>query len=344
MKAPSLGRLLFAALLVPLACSSDDKPPALGEGGSAGSDMSPPRSGRPSAEQGGESAGGASEGAEPGGAPSGGAVDRPIVGEIGGEGIQQGQGGAPPNPTPLCAPDAAWETTPLEGVATEADERLLAMTPDERTLVFARDQQLFVLDDGQSSALTLPAGYSPDLGVALTSDGLSLVIVQEEGLSFAEVSRPTRTGSFDGAPSAERFRALNEARVTSGGRFSSPVLSADGEALYVTVRMGNTVANVWRATGEGFRERDLQDPATLGTEEGEAKRVVGVAADDRTLFVFDEALGYVTAMWRPTPAAEFSEGLAFEDFQTAIPSAACGRIYGTVEVAGSLDIVVATPK
>jgi hypothetical protein len=345
MKALNRARLLLAALIVPpFACSSDDKLPALGSGGSGGSDTSPPQGGRPTGSPGGDGAVGGAGEQGLGGAALGGASDGPVIGEVGGEGIYPGQAGAPPNPATLCAQDAAWETTPLEGVNTEADERLLALTPDERTLVFARDQQLFVWDDGEASPFTLPAGYSPELGVSLEADGLSLVIVQEEGLSFATVSRLTRSGSFELTPNEAPFKALNEARVTSGGQFSSPVLSAGGESLYFTVRMGTTVANVWRARGVAFAERKLQDPSVFGTEDGQAKLVVGVAADERTLFVFDEALEHVTGMWSPTPAAELTSRVPFEGFHTATPNAACDRIYATTEVSGSLDIVVAAPK
>lgn len=330
--------VLLAALVAPLSCSSDDKPPGLGAGAASGDGGTSSRSGSATGAQSGE---GPSVSA---GAPSGGAGDGPVSGELGGEGFYAGEGGAPPNPATICHRDAAWTTTPLAGVNTPAAERLLAMTPDEHTLVFSRDDALFVLDDGTETALALPAGYTHALGVSLTPDGLGLILVAEDGSRFAEVSRARRGVAFAGAPSTARFAVLNNGQVTSGDHFSSPALSADGASFYYTARKGPSVAYVYRAYGAGLSEVDMQDPVTLGTEDGLAKLVVSVSADERTLFVFDEALGHVTGLWSASPAAEFGAAVPFEGFETVVTSLACDRIYGTVEVDGSLDIVTGAPK
>lgn len=331
---------LLVALAAPLACGSEDKPPGLGEGASSGSSGTSSRSGSSSSSRGGESPVGEGGGSQ----ALGGASDGPPIGEVGGEGIYVGEGGAPPNPATICSRDAEWVTTPLEGVNTAADERLLAMTPDERTLVFSRDDALFVLDEGQATAVTLPPGYTHTAGVSLTADGLSLIVVAEDGSRFAEVSRSSRAMTFADAPSTTRFTLLNNGQVTSGDVFSSPALSVDGSSFYYTARKGPSVAYVYRAYGAQLADVEMQDPVTLGTEDGDAKLVVSVSADERTLFVLDEAVGYVTGLWSATPAAEFSGAVPFEGFATVVTSLACDRIYGTIEIEGSLDIVTGTPK
>lgn len=337
------GRLwpTVAALVAFAACSSDDKPPPLGGGASGGTSGSgtTPRSGSSGSEEGGNDPIG-SGGAD---MPSGGAGDGPPIGEVGGQGLYDG-GGAPANPATSCAPDAEWSPTPVDGVNTAADERLLAMTPDEATLVFSRDDELFVADDGKVSAVTLPSGYTHTLGVSLSPDGLSLVLTAEGGLGFAQVSRTERGVTFAGEPSTARFAYLNDARVTSGDLLSSPALSADGKTLYYTARKGASVAYVWRARGAQLSETKQQDPVLLGTDDGKAKLVVSVSADERTLFVLDEALGYVTGLWSVTPAAEFSGPVPFEGFETVFVNAACDRIYGTTRIGDSLDIVAGAAK
>ncbi|MDF3066334.1 MAG: hypothetical protein K0R38_1935 [Polyangiaceae bacterium] len=337
MRAHTTFAWLLAALAVPLACSSEDKPPGLGEGAASGTSS---RSGSFSADPGGQSS------VEPGvgGQPSGGASDGPAVGEVGGEGIYVGDGGAPANPASVCSRDAEWTTTPLEGVDTAADERLLAMTPDELTLVFSRDDALFVRDEAQATPVTVPLGYTHALGVALTADGLSLIVVAEDGSRFAEVSRKARGTAFSASASTARFTVLNNGQITSGDAFSSPALSADGQSFYYTARKGPSVAYVYRAYGAKLSETERQDPVTLGTEDGQAKLVVSVSSDERTLFVLDEALGYVTGLWSETPAAEFSGAVPFEGFETVFTSEDCARMYGTTEVDGSLGIVSGTPK
>ncbi|RYZ05072.1 MAG: hypothetical protein EOO73_20915 [Myxococcales bacterium] len=326
---------MVTALAMPLSCSSEEQPPGLAEAGTSGSAS---RSGSPSAEAGGEGAVGA------GGRATGGAADGPPIGEVGGDGFYVGEGGAPENPATACRRDAEWVTTGVEAINTAADERLLAMTPDERTLVYSQDDALFVRDDDEVTAVALPPGYTHALGVSVTADGLALIIVAEDGSRFAEVSRASRGSPFSEAASTARFTLLNNGQVTSGDFFSSPALSVSGESFYYTARKGPSVAYVYRAHGEQLSQQEMQDPVTLGTEDGQAKLVVSVSSDERTLFVLDEALGYVTGLWSATPAAELTEAIPLPELQTAVTNLACDRIYGTTEIDGSLDVVVGTRK
>jgi hypothetical protein len=330
---------LLATIAVGVGCSSDDKPAPIASGASSGSGGAQNRGGSDGdAAAGGDSSGGAD-------GPTGGASDLPPIGDIGGEGVLHGDGGAPPNPAPRCSRDVTWSWQPLTGLDTAEDERLLAMTHDGATLVFARDAQLFVRDDGEESSVPLPAGYTHTSGVAVTPDGLSLVIVADGGLGFAQVSRSSRGASFGAEPSTAPFAYINDARVTSGDILSWPTLSADGESLYYTARKGPSVANVWRARGaQLFMDARRQDPVTLGTEDGKAKLVVSVSADERTLFVFDEALGHVTGLWSATPAAEFTGAVQFEGLESVFSNLACDELYGSRRDGGSLDVVAGLPK
>lgn len=328
---------VLAASTAPVACSSDDKPAAISSGSSGGSGGALNRGGS-SAQPGGESSAG-------GDGALGGAPDLPPIGDVGGEGIFPSEGGAPANPVPLCAPEAAWRWQPLAGLDTAADERLWAMTHDGGTLIFSRGEALFVRDGSDEAMVTLPEGYTYGSGVALTPDGLSLVVVADGGLGFAEISRSARKGAFTAEPSTERFAAINAARVTSGDTLSWPTLSADGASLYYTARKGPTVAYVWRVRGaQSFVDAKRQDPVTLGTEDGKAKLVISVSADERTLFVFDEALGHVTGLWSATPAAEFADAVQFEGMLSVFSNEACDHLYGGRLQGDSSDVVAGTPK
>jgi hypothetical protein len=321
------------------ACSSEDKVPSLGGGATAGSAGSGGRGGKSSDEPGG------AESVEAG-APTavGGNADEPPVGEIGGEGVYVGEGGAPSLPATQCAEDVSFEPTPVAGIDTAGDERLLAMTHDEKTLVFARGDSLFVLDSGAPTELALPAGYSHAAGVAVSPDGLALVIVATDRKRFAEVSRAQRTGAFSTSASSARFAAINDAVVFSGDTLSSPALSADGLSLYYTAHKGSTSSYVWRAHGAAFEDAVRLYTGSLGAEDGKAKRVVSVSADERTLFVFDEALGYVTGFWSTRKTADFIVAVPFEGFESIFTSQGCARIYGTTEVSGSLAVVAGAAK
>lgn len=321
------------------ACSSDDKVPSLGGGNTSGNGGSASRGGTSADAPGG--AGNAEAGSPP---ATGGDAGGPAIGEIGGEGVYVGEGGAPSLPVAQCAENLSFEPTPVAGVDTTADERLLAMTHDEKTLVFARGPSLFVVDDGTPTAVSLPAGFTHEAGVAIAPSGLSLVVVAGDAKSFAEVSRAQRSGAFSSSVSAQRFSVINDAVVFSGDTLSSPALSADGASLYYTAHKGNTSTYVWRARGAAFEDTQRLYTETLGGTNGKAKRVVSVAADERTLFVFDEALGYVTGYWTTTTTADFIRAVPFEGFESIFTSQGCARIYGTTEVGGSLAVVAGAMK
>jgi hypothetical protein len=336
--------LLFGAS--PAACSSDgERPAAAGSDGSAGKLNG--IGGKPSE---GEGEGGSADSA-PGGTDQGTGGEEPF-GHLGGLGpVNSGGGGVPA--AALCDVAATWgDAQPLSGISGGADERLLAMTHDELSIVFTRDDALMVADRASSSAgfdppiaLTLPAGYSHRHGVTLSSDGLRLVLVSDTGAGFAEVTRSSRQGAFGSAPSSARFSALNYDANQFGAELSSPVLSNDDRSLYF-VRLTGDASLVYHALGETtFAVPEMsEDMVTLGGHEGDAKLTQSVSADERSLFIHDAALGHVSGLWSSAPGAPFTEPAHFPGFESVFTNHDCTRLYGTRKLEDARDIVVATPN
>jgi hypothetical protein len=335
--------LAFAGV-VGVACGSNDTPPPpAGAGGSSANGGS-----RPSEFVGGDSA------TAPGGAAAqneGGAPYVPPIGTIGGEFPGVSEGGAPPNPATVCDQAAKWGSP--QGLAAlntpQADEQLLALSHDELSLVFSRDDALFVADRkaatddfGAPVAVQLPGAYTFVHGLGLSDDGLTLVVVSQDQLKLADVTRSARGKTFDGAANAQRFAWVN-ANLTQSGELSSPVLLADGKSLLLT-RLESGDNTVFLVRGEHFDNAAQQDQATLGAVDGKHKLTQSASADARTLFFFDESTGYAAALWSATPTAAYTERVELADLLSAFSNANCGRLYGTLEVAGSLDLVVETPN
>ena len=328
------------------ACGSDDQPPPAAGGGS--SPMTPDRGGS-STHRAGDVNAPAGAGGVPSAGAGGEAVEHLPIGQIGGGNFAEPSGGAPANTPPECDPEARWSgAVAVAGVSTAADERLLTMTPDELTLVFSRDSALFVADRATtggplaSAALVLPSEYDAARGLAIDAAGLALVLVREDGAAFAELTRTSRDAAFGQQPSVSRFAAVNDARVFSGGELSSPVLSEDGRTFfYVEHRAGRS--DVWRATGAQLDARTKLDAVTLGGDDGMAKLTLSISADQRALFVFDEALGHVVGLWSTTPAAAFTQPVLLPELESAFTNHDCTRLYGTRSSGTSLDVVLATP-
>lgn len=345
----SLGRFgigLVLGGLAALACSSNDgPPPPAGSAGSAGSGHGG------SANAGGDSPSSTDGGSDS--APEGGTggSNLPPIGTLGGDAPSGTEGGAPPNPPPSCDPKGTWgKPVALATLSTpQADEQLLSMTHDELSLVFSRDDALFVADrtDAQQDfgapvAVTLPVEYTFAHGLALSADGLTLVVVRADQKGLGELRRSARGKTFDGAPDTARFGFVNVG-LTQSGLLSSPVLSADGKSLVLT-RLESANQTGLRLRGEHFDQVEQLDPVTFGAEGGKHKLSQSLSDDARTLFFFDESTGHAAALGSVTPRAAYTERMELPGLLSAFSSAGCGRLYGTLDVDGSLDLVVETPN
>jgi hypothetical protein len=226
------------------------------------------------------------------------------------------------------------------------------MTHDELSLVFERDGALLIVDRAEAAAdfgapveLQLPSGYTHEHGLALGPDGLTLVVLTSDGSAFGELSRTTRSGAFGGPVSTDRFARINDNNRFVHARLSSPVLALSGATAFFTAIKGSS-SRIFRADGEVelvTRDR-AEDEDALGSDDEDAKLSVSVAADLRTLFVFDEALGQVTGAWSAAVGTPFTQEVDFPGRTSVFTSADCSRLYGSRTLGDSLDVVVETPE
>jgi hypothetical protein len=338
-----------------VACSSGSPPPPAGAAAGRTSHTTDAMGGDPSSSAGGAAAG---EAGAPGSQQGGAAGDGVVIGQLGGAGLLGDSGGAPEYVEAACKAAADWGTpSALAGIATEgADERLLALTHDELTLVFSRGDQLFVADRASASAdfagateLALPVGYVSSSGVALSDDGRGLVLVSSDGKGFGQVSRATRSGAFADKVSVAPFVAINQIAVQNGGSLSGPVLTADGGAFLYGLLTGST-SNVYLATfassAKLFNNPLRLDHVVLGSDDGKLKLTQSISSDLQTLFVLDLARGDVSGVWNQAPrgAWAFTESVQFQGLESAFSNAGCTRLYGTEKLGATLDVVVLEPK
>jgi hypothetical protein len=284
-------------------------------------------------------------------AAGGGAAGDPFIGSLGGELPFEPAGGASSDGPPSCDPSAHWgKAQVLAELSTpEKDETLLAMTHDELTVAFSRGSELFVADrsdPGKSFdapiATVLPAGYGFAHGLSLSPDGLRLVAVSDDQRALAEVSREARGKTFAGKPNTSRFAWVN-ANLTQSGLLSSPVLSADDRSLILT-RVEGPSMSAFSISGDHFDVADQLDPIALAAHDGKLKLTQSLSADSRTLFVFDEALGQVVGYWSTGTRAAFTQPVPLPGLLTAFTNVGCDRLYATVAMGGSLDVVSLSPQ
>ncbi|MEI9940758.1 MAG: hypothetical protein WDO69_26380 [Pseudomonadota bacterium] len=336
---------LGITLCLGAACSSnsDQHAPSLGSGGASSHGGAGGR-----ASVGKSGAGGSVDGGAAGESDDGGAAG--AAGSVGGEGGAGGsfeEGMIIPVAPGACSEDAEWANpTPLDGISTDANEQLLAITPDELDILFVRDQSVMRAHRdlasaafGVAEAMTIPDGYAVDAGVALSADGKTLVLLATTGQSFAAFTRTSRSASFDATPDDTAFTGINQRALQTMQHYAAPVLAPDGKSFVFAAFTPEPTAgfpagfagvsvvyeSTWTMNGWAMPDsisQDLFDGTTAARALPSA-----LSSDSRTLFYLDEGNGKQMARFRDRPDAPLYTVVDLDTRTGAVPDAKCDRLY-----------------
>jgi hypothetical protein len=165
--------------------------------------------------------------------------------------VQAGDGagaetdGSPDSGPPACDPTVTWGPPgSVAGLPTGQGATAFTMTPDELTVAWVQPTpgseggiQIDVADRaavdapfGPAQALTATAAYAASDGLALTPDGLGLVVVRADRMALAQVSRSSRSGTF-GDPDESLYQQINAAAVPSKTSMLAPQFTYLGDPV-----------------------------------------------------------------------------------------------------------------
>lgn len=250
-----------------------------------------------------------------------------------------------PLPSPLpksaCDPNAKLAQEEKLALSTPDIDSLVAVTPDERTIVFTTKRPpaastLWVADRASASSafgapVEVPFADPGPIFVeegALAPDGLSLVVASAERDRFVVVSRDAAGKPF-GAPVEGPLADVNKALVAGDG-VDHPVLSADGLSFYFFRTRGEEGGQL-RATrptlGATFGAPQPV-PRSCLLEGGAGRRVMtAIAKDELAAFFVDEADGTAFVAFRPAPGFAFTRRQDLGKRRQPTPNAACSAVY-----------------
>jgi hypothetical protein len=167
--------------------------------------------------------------------------------------------------------------------------------------------------------------------VALAPTGLELVATLADGSSFVSFYRTSMPGTW--APtSSKEFTTIATMRSDSGGAFSQPVVSADGNALFYLLALPNEppvfYESTWDASAKAWGTGGALPNAEFAiASAAQLRRATGAASDRRTLFFFDEVAGHERAAWRSAPGAPFTAFADLPNVAEAAPIDDCTVLY-----------------
>jgi hypothetical protein len=257
---------------------------------------------------------------------------------------------------PGCDPAADWgPPTVISSLSTAQDDLFGAVTSDELTLAWIdASGQVHVADRASVSeafadtdVITLPSDYQATDGVAVSPNGLSIVVGQTNHKGFAQLDRAARGQSFSRAPDTTPFQTVNiyAQTMVAAEWIGAPVWSADGSTFWYTVYYEGSYSFLYesmRAASDPWpvgnvTQFDAQfDPSVV------VRKVTGASSDGRTLF-----------FWEPATSTEVAasryQGIWLQvasqgDRRGAQPNADCSRLYFSQAGAAGLDLFVAERK
>jgi hypothetical protein len=264
----------------------------------------------------------------------------------------------PPPPPATCSQSAMWGAGLLLSISTGLGDELDSITPDELSIAWTTGQdgsEQLLYADRAASGDTFNAPQGLTVGeftadrVALSADGLRLVVVNADGQGFSELTRTSRMGSGStfGAPATGSYTNLNSATLMPGQSYGDPVLSADDNAFYYSIYGGTgQTQTIYRSArllpGDAWPDGALLLPSTgLAAQGALRRRPTAISSDEQTLFVWDEVMGTERAAWidESTGAFDVFVDLGFRSM--AGPNAACTELYYSAQAGSIVDLYVA---
>ena len=138
----------------------------------------------------------------------------------------------------VCDEASAWGAPTALSLPGSDEENLLAITPDELTLVWSAaigpTLSVFVADRAtRDAAFTTATQIYDSIVLGLAPDGLSLLVTSDSSNSLYERRRPNRSADFDEITEGP-FQVLNDQAEKQPGSFGNATLSPDALTLYYT--------------------------------------------------------------------------------------------------------------
>jgi hypothetical protein len=287
----------------------------------------------------------------------------------GGDGSVDGGADAPFVPdASICSPKTTWAAgTLVPNVSTAQADRFGSVTPDELTIAWMNTAGTVLYADRATTTdpfgapMTLTGTIALDR-VALSADGLTLIVVRSDRLIFAQVTRTARGTAFGTTLDTKPFASLDplssgieDGGDAGGGSFADPVLSSDGHFLYYSVLGGSatTMAESYRSGAppwtNPFAKGRILTTAELTGVSNKLRRPTGLSPDNRTLFYWDEVDGVEKMGFRDDAILAGHNGYTVfvnvGAYAGAQPTTTCNRIYfdgpGSV---GAADLFYADPN
>jgi hypothetical protein len=266
----------------------------------------------------------------------------------------------PPPPASVCNMAAVWSTGTELSISTTSANELDSVTPDELSIAWTVGQGSSAVIEYADRATPTDSFGAPQMlasgqftadRVALSGDGLRLVVVDAGGQGFSEMTRTSRdggAGSTFGAATTGSYTNLDAVTLSPGQAYGDPVLSADDDVFFYSVygATGQTVT-IYRSArllpGDAWPQGvALASSSGLDAQGSLRRRPTGLSSDEQTLFFWDEVTGTERAAWIDDKTGAFDQFVDLGNRSMAAPNAACTVLYYSALGGSNIDLYTST--
>jgi hypothetical protein len=239
----------------------------------------------------------------------------------------------------ICNPTAPWIKPKSAGVSP-SNAFLGAITPDELTIAWMEGTSLVWSDrktagDAWGPAQRVKIGAAASAHIALSANGLKVILVVASGRNFGQVTRKDKGEDFsttvDSTPFTSFAFAMGEAPPAA--TLDDPLLAKDDLHFYFTLDVPNANATLRQsARAEATSPWTFGQPITqpeLAPTNGKLRHPTGISTDRLTLFYWDEALAEERAAFRLGEDADFSIFVGLGARPDGKVDSACTHLYYT---------------
>ena len=212
--------------------------------------------------------------------------------------------------------------------------------------------EVHLINDFQAAAAGVAALSAADR-VALSPNGLRLVVVKADRSGFEELTRTNRTGtgSTFTLPTDPEGPFTNNVNflVPSGSSVGDPVIDSSdtdffysqydgtgGKTIFKANRLGLSYDESW---GIGFA---IDGDSSLEAVGSARRQPTGVSADARTLFLYDQTTSTERVTTLSTSSGAWGATVDYGQHLYAAPTESCGSLYYSAAGASTLDLFTAT--
>lgn len=246
----------------------------------------------------------------------------------------------------ICNSTTVWGAGALvANVSTPQADRFGAITGDQLTIAWmnAAGTVLYADRAAPADAFGAPKTLTGTIAldrVALSADGLTLIVVRSDRTIFAQATRSARGAAFGNTLDTAPFAGLDplssgveDGGDAGGGSFADPVLSTNGKFLYYSVLGGtsSTMAESYRSGNNPWAKGRILTTTELVGVGNKLRRPTGLSADSRTLFYWDEVDGVEKMAFRDDAILakhnQYTQFVNVGAFAGAQPTATCDRLY-----------------